>query len=350
MISAAHCFAKDWDRAFETAFEYGKGAWWHKQAEVCELVLETGDLDLVERFLQGAAPQEMTRHSELLDKTIEACAEADAPERAWDFLDYFSGISLTGAQETTAAQVAESKGVEAACTLLRAGYDRNIERGWTDSAVEMLAIWGLYDPDAVTELLGGFLQGLDPWNKETNTFLRSMSRLLPLLGFEESAQELIEAAPRGEQWLALLGTLTPEDSRWPEAFEEGLAAAERHGQEKLLEILKPFPEFYEQATDRLLEEAGRDRLNLERLVRSFAGVGDLVNANVARMRCRAADRAGCNQALARGAILREHYSAALTMLDELKPGYAGTGGREYEAVRAIVIGLGDKVQRVAWVL
>ncbi len=347
-LAAAQAMLGRWQDAFATIERAGGGMWWHDLAETADLVCEQRDLDLLEDFLKRMSACGQTNLFELLDRVVAACQEAGEPDRAWQLTEYFEGLSVDDARATIAANVFDTEGAEALRKLLAPAIAEAIREGWTTARARLLALWARHDAEAVAPHVESLLEDINLTGMTQQalvSFLASLATILPKIGADKGLQTLFEAAGEHAPWTALLEAITPDHPLWNQALEHARASQNT----ALIGAVADYPEVFDEVVDELVAAAGRDRYELEGLVKAVADAGDLDRANAIRMRLPQSQRQSLTNALGRAAFENGHLSAGLAMLSQLSPGQ-GTNGREFEALRALVFPLGDGVPRVSSVM
>ena len=330
---------------------------WNRIAELSALVLEQGDLELLDRFLAELAPCEAVQHFEMMTHAIQACRDAGTPERAWELLEHFNRLSTSDAERDVIRNVHEVHGAEAAASLLDPRFERALQEGWSGSVGRLLGLWAEFvGQEGLEERAGKALDVIDVSRVNRWAIVDLCQGLCVALPTLEMLEELVafyDDVPAGEPWVFLVGALQPDHLAWPRALERAMSAAKKDSHtrtsQRLLRAVKPYDEVYAEVADALIEAAGRDRLNLESLVRVLAEEGDLIRANTARMKLPKKRRSALTCRLGRAATAIGHYSAGIAMLSELEPGY-GSHNSTYEAMAALVYDAWDGFPRASGVM
>ena len=351
-VATALAFAGKWEQALALRSKV-QDPWWHDQAELVWLAGEAyraGDRGLLERVLQVAGRPTFGT----LDFVMDLCIELEQPEHAWAFRSYFKGLHLGAVEARILDAVASQQGPSAVRAYLEPLLAEALSKGRPASAASALARWSQYDPSAVRERLGSFLQDLDVSSLDARyglpDFLSSMATLSGNLGDLSLLRPLLSAAPaKGKHWCAVLAQLEPGDPAWEGALAGALATLSKQDPTALLQVLLAHPAVYDTVLEQLIEAAGRDRISLEYLTTGLGKVGDYANAHRVRMRKPKAQRQGLTNALARAAMKRKHVSCGLAMLRELPSGW-GSQGQEYETMHHLVHSFWDGVPRASGVL
>lgn len=344
-VATALAFCGRWDDALPMAKKANR---WPGQeiawlaVEECKAAEDTGPL---ERVLEVASPGHW-----LLDFTVRACIELGQPQAAWQFRRYFSGISLTEAEERILDAVHAQQGPEAALVLFAAELDKAVEEGQPAAVARHLSLLAKYAPKQADKRVMKFLKSLDLSSLDARygipQFLTSMTDVLVRIERTNLLTALLRANPPGGHWFHILKRVDPSEALFQQAHEQAKAFVKPERQGGLLRALHGHPELYAEAFALALEGAGRDRLNLEYLAEAVASVGDFEGAHRIRMRKPKAQRAALTNALATGALKRKHVACGLAMLKELPNGW-GTQGREYETMHHLVHSFWDSVPRTS---
>lgn len=310
------------------------GIWWHDLAEIADAVLATRDLDYVEDFLKGILKGGHAKHFELLQRTVDLCLEV-APERALGFLPYFDGLSTSKEEERILERLNELDPKKAEAVLQKLEK----ERDFPETHAMILKLRVRANPAKAEELLLGFLQNLDAsklhrYNGPTVALALAEASLEA--GCFESAMEPVKNLAQGHTWAEIIKVMGDNHPGMEMALEGLKSNIDLSYIGHSFRHLEGRPEIQKELLEAALEKAGRDRYNLQSVVKALADAGLLDEANTARMKITKANRKDSTRHLAAGAIRAGEYTTALGLLDELDSGYFGTGGREYTLLHALV--------------
>lgn len=345
-VAAAHGFAGQWDAALAIAFEDGSRAWWEDLSELASLLTETGDFELIGRFLSEGKPRQMTSDPELLTKLLSACAAAGHPEKSWEFRDEFTRMEPVLVRERILASIAACQGIRALRALIEPEFERRRREGATVEAAQALSAWAAHEPEAARERALSFFEGLTPEEAQDPFMREPLSKLLPRIGAFDYAIRYLRACGERRRWPWLLENLSPDHPHFSLALKEVLEMRVEEAAIALVHV-RGHPKYYDDVADTIMTRAGHDDRALERLVAGFVRAGDFARAYAARMKCPRKSREQATEALARAAMEHGHVSCALAMLEECLHGHFGSGGREFEAVCGLVKYFGDEVWRAS---
>ena len=268
------------------------------------------------------------------------------PEIAFPLLEYFSGYSTDEAEQKIFGYV-RAKGGDVH-KLIGNSLKEAREKNWKGRQAYWLAEWAKSDPEGSREEVLEFTNSIDMSalkNWDFGDLAKAFKTLLPLIGKADRNAEIIEASGDEKPWVALLSQIEPAHPNFKATWENAMASS-KSDREQLLEVVKPYEDFYNQTFDLMLAEAGRDRLEIEKLLRSVAKTGDFEKANSVRMKVSKNSRESCDTVLGREAIRHGNISAGIFLLGALKSNF-GTHGFEFEVMEALVHDCWDGVNYIS---
>jgi len=347
-VALYRIWTKDIEGAVEAVNSAGSRMWWHKLAEIADAVLAYRDLDVLETFVKGVAPNEHTGHFEFLDRAIDLCMELD-PSRAQSFLKYFPGLSLTGAEDRIFDHLVRNDLVAFDAEVARL----KVERDYPETHAQLLQAGIKARPETAQDLLLEFLQKLDVsalhrYNGPKVALAIAEASLLT--GNFDQALPLLKQFGGASVWSKVAAMLPDEHPSMTTAKEGIINACSPSEAGYALDPIKDKPELLGEVAEVLIKKAGRDRYNLEYLVQALSKIGDFERANAVRMKITKANRKSATRYLVAGLIREGEYTTALGLADELDSDYFGTGGREYELLSVITKDVWKTVSRIAEVM
>ncbi len=341
-IAAAYAMAGHFDKALEELrpvidFCGSMTLDWKTLGEFIDIAVEAGAFETIDALIRFAKSGKDLSSAGMDEGLAKLFIERGMPERAWGWLPL--GGWSPRVEERIVDAVERARGAEAVATMVQERLDAARKAG--DRAEEAcLMVWvARRNPEPYREAFMAFASTyeLEPNDK----MLWALCQVLPLLGETERLTRL--PMPRIGDWVVLAEALGPDDPTLAIAAEEVLDRGDWWHWRRLLRALRRHGEatqsLYERAVETLADRAGRNRDELEVVVKVLGKAGDLPRADELRMRIPKSQRALATEELCISAMAQGHYSGAIALMDEVPV--------ENETfVRYFVLHCGDGIQRL----